>query len=200
MPIDQAVKDRAYKIDPPCWKSYSGKDKQYKQRMDSRRTASLTQARKEIAELDRKIERTWRSLARHVHPEVPAEQPDAPWLSPPLVTPPFKLMFPKIGVAHMTPLHILIGIHYASRPAPYAESEPEHRYSKAVRAYTEDLVRAGLLTPREPDTDDVPEHVRNTAAYAATDGLRMWVDALTDVPLPKLREAWTHPALPPRAV
>jgi hypothetical protein len=99
----------------------------------------------------------------------------------------------------MAPLHILIGIHYASRLCPYAEDEPEHRYSKAVRAYTEDLVCAGMLTPREPDGDDVPEHIRNTAAYTATDGLRMWVDALTDVPLPKLRTAWIHPALSPRA-
>jgi hypothetical protein len=100
----------------------------------------------------------------------------------------------------MTPLHILIGIHYASRPCPYSESEPEHRYSQAVRSYTEELVRAGLLTKREPDGDDVPEHARNTAEFAATDGLRMWVDALTDVPLPKLREAWVHPTLSPRAV
>lgn len=167
MPIDQAVKDRAYKIDPPCWKSYSGRAKVYKQRMDARRTAALAQARKEL------ITDLW-----------PASS---------------KTMTPTIE-AHMTPLHILIGIHYASRVCPYGESEPEHRYSKAVRAYTEDLVRAGLLTPREPDGDDVPEHVRNTAAYAATDGLRMWVDALTDVPLPKLRTAWTHPALAPRAV
>jgi hypothetical protein len=100
----------------------------------------------------------------------------------------------------MTPLHILIGIHYATRLEPYGEREPEHRYSKAVRAYTEDLVRAGLLIPREPDTDDVSEHIRNTSAYAPTEGLRMWVDALTDVPPPKLRTAWIHPALSPRAV
>ena len=100
----------------------------------------------------------------------------------------------------MTPLHILIGIHYATRLCPYGESEPEHRYSKAVRRYTEDLVRAGMLTPREPDTGDMLECVRNTASYAPTDGLRMWVDALTDVPVPKLREAWTHPALASRAV
>ena len=100
----------------------------------------------------------------------------------------------------MTPLHILIGIHYGTRVCPYSESEPEHRYSKAVRDYTADLVRAGMLIEREPDTDAVPEHVRNTATYAPTDGLRMWVDALTDISLPKRREAWTHPALSPRAV
>jgi hypothetical protein len=98
----------------------------------------------------------------------------------------------------MTPLHILIGIHYAARVCPYGESEPEHRYSQAVRAYTEDLVRAGLLTPRAPDGPNIPEHIRNTAAYAPTEGLRMWVDALTDMPIPKLREAWIHPALASR--
>jgi hypothetical protein len=99
----------------------------------------------------------------------------------------------------MTPLHILIGIHYATRLCPYGESEPEHRYSNAVRAYTEGLVKADMLTPREPDGPNIPEHIRNTAAYAPTDGLRMWVEALTDVSLPKLREAWTHPTLAPRA-
>ena len=51
----------------------------------------------------------------------------------------------------MTPLHILIGIHYLCRPCPYAEHEPEHANSPAVRDYTQDLVRAGLLVPREPD-------------------------------------------------
>lgn len=99
----------------------------------------------------------------------------------------------------MTPLHILIGIHYATRLCPYAENDPEHRYSRAVRDYTAALVRAGMLIPRTPDGPEVSEHVRNTAEYAPSDGLRMWVDVLADVPFPKLRTAWTHPALPPRA-
>ena len=50
MPIDQDVKDRAYTIDPQCWKSYSGKATRHKQRMDSRRNASLVQAQKELSE------------------------------------------------------------------------------------------------------------------------------------------------------
>lgn len=50
MPIDQSIKDRAYLIDPECWKSYSGNAPRHKQRMDTRRTASLEQARKEIEE------------------------------------------------------------------------------------------------------------------------------------------------------
>ena len=95
----------------------------------------------------------------------------------------------------MTPLHIRIAIHYLCHPYPYAENEPEHRFSPATRAYTQDLVNAGLLVPREPDAD--PKG--NTAEYEGTVGLRVYVDALEAVPLPKLREAWIHPMLEPRA-
>ena len=100
----------------------------------------------------------------------------------------------------MTPLHIQIAIHYHCRPCPYAENEPEHRYSRAVRMYTQDFVDAGLLIPRTPDDDDVPEHQRNTAEFASTEGLRMFIDALCEISLPKKREAWVHPSMPPRPV
>jgi hypothetical protein len=48
--IAPEIKERAYLIDPQCWKSYSGKATRHKQRADSRRTASLAQARKELIE------------------------------------------------------------------------------------------------------------------------------------------------------
>jgi hypothetical protein len=41
-------KQRAYQIDPECWQSYSGKPKDFKQRIDKRRNAALKQAEKEI--------------------------------------------------------------------------------------------------------------------------------------------------------
>lgn len=43
-----AVKARAYVLDPECWVSYSGKPKHFKQVMDLRRTAALKNAKKEV--------------------------------------------------------------------------------------------------------------------------------------------------------
>lgn len=46
----QRVKERAYKIDPECWESYSGKPKPFKQAMEQRRQASLLKAEKQVRE------------------------------------------------------------------------------------------------------------------------------------------------------
>lgn len=47
MAYSDKVKQIAYKIDPDCWVSYSGQPKEYKQRMDIRRLASLKKAQSE---------------------------------------------------------------------------------------------------------------------------------------------------------
>lgn len=46
--VAYAIKERAYKLDPLCWESYSGKPKHLKQYMDSRRTASIAAAQSEL--------------------------------------------------------------------------------------------------------------------------------------------------------
>lgn len=43
------VKQLAYKIDPECWVSYSGKPRKFKAYMDSRRTAALEEAERRVA-------------------------------------------------------------------------------------------------------------------------------------------------------
>lgn len=40
----QTVKDEAYKLDPECWVSYSGKPRDFKRAMDVRRLAALRKA------------------------------------------------------------------------------------------------------------------------------------------------------------
>lgn len=40
----QEVKDIAYKLDPECWESYSGKPRAIKRAMDTRRTRALQEA------------------------------------------------------------------------------------------------------------------------------------------------------------
>ncbi|WP_186214549.1 hypothetical protein [Burkholderia gladioli] len=48
----QEVKELAYKLDPECWVSYSGRPRKFKAYMDSRRTASLEEAERRIARGD----------------------------------------------------------------------------------------------------------------------------------------------------
>lgn len=44
MPYPDRVKNLAYKLDPDCWVSYSGKSPGFKARMDCRRSAALEKA------------------------------------------------------------------------------------------------------------------------------------------------------------
>ena len=44
MPYKTEVKEKAYKIDPDCWESYSGKPKEVKREMDWRRQSCLEEA------------------------------------------------------------------------------------------------------------------------------------------------------------
>ena len=48
----EAVKQRAYALDPECWVSYSGKDKAFKQAMDKRRTTALACAQSAPSPVD----------------------------------------------------------------------------------------------------------------------------------------------------
>ncbi len=50
MSYPQEVKDRAYTIDPACWLSYSGRPKNIKRYMDSRREAALILAQTQMRE------------------------------------------------------------------------------------------------------------------------------------------------------
>jgi hypothetical protein len=74
----------------------------------------------------------------------------------------------------MTPLHILIAIHYYTSPGNYAEGTP-HCRSSATREYTQHLIDAGLLRP-------TPGNERGD--YEATDACKVWIDALCAVPFP----------------
>lgn len=44
----EAMKQRAYILDPECWISYSGMSPEHKRKVEVRRTASLEQAAKDI--------------------------------------------------------------------------------------------------------------------------------------------------------
>ena len=55
MSFDNAIKALARRIDPVCWRSYSGKSRDFKRGMEVRRTASLRKAQDEAAAVDGKI-------------------------------------------------------------------------------------------------------------------------------------------------
>lgn len=83
-----------------------------------------------------------------------------------------------------SPLEIQIAIHFWTRPTKYAEHEPDHRNSGAVKAILSWYVRDGLLEPTAPN-----EHGE---IYKATEALGVWVDALCTVPFPV--QKWVIPA------
>lgn len=47
----------------------------------------------------------------------------------------------------VTPLHLMILLHHNGILSPYAENDPGHRDSEAVRDYTKDLADWGLIEP-----------------------------------------------------
>jgi hypothetical protein len=86
-----------------------------------------------------------------------------------------------------SPLMISIGLHYWTSPGDYAENDPEHANSPAVRDCIDFMLDAGMLRPND-DTDKG----RRPAKYRATDALKAWVlDGLCEVPFPE--RTWIIP-------
>jgi hypothetical protein len=76
----------------------------------------------------------------------------------------------------MTPLQIKIALHYYTTAAPYAEYD----LPTVVLNCIDELVRAGMLIPES----------NSLSGYLATDGLRVYVDKLMSIPLPKSITSW----------
>ena len=81
-------------------------------------------------------------------------------------------------LAMMTPLQIRMAVHYWSSTAPYAEHDPDHAGSLAVRNQREGLVEAGLLK-------------HEGSGFRPTEALPVYIEALCRTPLPVLR--WVIP-------
>jgi hypothetical protein len=77
-----------------------------------------------------------------------------------------------------TPLMITIALHYLTEKTDYS---PLDHVSQPVRQALNELSAAGLIESRPGAM----------LAYHATDGLRVWVEALCEVPLPVRR--WVIP-------
>lgn len=83
------------------------------------------------------------------------------------------------------PLEIQMALHFWTRPTAYAEHEPEHRNSGAVKAILAWYVRDGFL-----EVIPVNEHGET---YRATEALGVWVKALCAVPFPV--QKWVIPTV-----
>lgn len=88
-----------------------------------------------------------------------------------------------------SPLKIMIGLHYWTTPTPYAEHDPGHANSPAVRDAVQDFINAGMLVERETPGE-------YGSKYEATDAMRVWVEALCSVRWPV--QVWVVPSALPR--
>jgi hypothetical protein len=79
---------------------------------------------------------------------------------------------------------IMIGLHYWTSPAPYAERESAHRESPAVAEAMCSFVNGGMLRKREAPN-------KYGGEYEATDALGAWVEGLTSVRWPV--QVWVIP-------
>jgi hypothetical protein len=73
-----------------------------------------------------------------------------------------------------SPLHWHILLWYYSRQVKYANTDPDHSNSRAVRDYTNQLIAHGLIQSYDDDTD----------IYVATGRGRALVEFLFSLPLP----------------
>jgi hypothetical protein len=81
----------------------------------------------------------------------------------------------------MTPLQITMMLHYYAIAAPYAQHEPEHAISPAVRSQTQDLADAGLIEPSST----------SGSGWRSTDKGKAYVEMLCDLPVPVCK--WVQP-------
>lgn len=80
----------------------------------------------------------------------------------------------------MTPLQIGLMLHYYTTPRPYAEHEPDHASSGAVREKRADLCRAGML-----------EGCNTFSGWRVTEKGEAYVAALEAVQVPVCK--WVQP-------
>lgn len=86
-----------------------------------------------------------------------------------------------------TPLEIDIALWYYTRPGDYGEGMGDHNFkAPAVQEALKRFVDAGLLKAHEPNSD-LPQLFHNT------EGLRVYVETLCNVPWPEQR--WVVPSM-----
>jgi hypothetical protein len=171
MPWPSNIKNLAYKLDPECWQSYSGKSKAYKQAMEARRIKSLQLA----DNIDRKNGRPYNKHGRW--PRLQQESTN---------------MIKK----HLTPLHMKIFMHYATGPVYDYGYElhagglsyfiTAHGNSPAVRAYRLDLVEMGLMSWNSDNVIESWNDPNRPARCELTKAGKTFFHTLIATPVPQI--------------
>lgn len=103
----------------------------------------------------------------------------------------------------VTPLHIMMLMHYNGCCTPYALYDHGHRRSRAVSQYRAELCAWGLIKPIKLDGNivrDDPDRFSDTTAeqddvglYGATDRGKVLITAMCALPLPESITEWRMP-------
>lgn len=88
--------------------------------------------------------------------------------------------------ATVSPLELMIALHYHTTPTLYSEHNSQHAYSPAVIGIKEDFIARGYLIPARPEWQE-----KYGLDFEATDALRVWADAICRVPRPE--HVWVIP-------
>lgn len=201
MPYPPRVKFLAYELDRACWRSYSGKPKEFKREMDARRTAALKRAetinarpypfaqtsRLTVGAATRAairavVERHGvgraREILRTIAPGATkiTDIPDEKW--PEMHQKFLDALKPKPEIFDMGTLKLIMMLHFATFAGPLTPEE--RRTSAAYTKYVKELLAEGMIErPTEAQRKEHPGW-----AYKATAKGRVYVEALKAVPYP----------------
>lgn len=83
-------------------------------------------------------------------------------------------------------VELMMALHYACTPLPYARHEPQHRYSPVVKAVQKAWLAKGFIV-----LADEHDKLEYGSDYVGTEALRVWTEAMCQVPEPVLK--WEIP-------
>ena len=89
---------------------------------------------------------------------------------------------------HNSPLEIMIAIHYHVYPGTYSKDDLNHARSSAVKEIKERFLKLGLLKEARKEFKE-----KYGADYEGTEGLKVWVNALCNIPKPIMLMTWIIP-------
>lgn len=177
------VKRIAYRLDPECWISYSGKPVEEKRAIEARRGAAL-KAAKLYCEMVDTIRRPdpYRELTIRI---------ELPPLNPAHLAAVFSSPYgqtPMSSTPYHAPLKLRMLLHFHALMEPFAPEKT--RTSQAYTTFVRELLRDGLIErPTEEQRKQFPGW-----AYRTTPKGRVFIDALTSTPLPvPVAPKWTMP-------
>lgn len=91
------------------------------------------------------------------------------------------------------PLYYILLFHYHTTPKPYAEHDPKHASSAAVRMFRNQLIQDNLIEPAEIVNHKITTgpNIRQTPGiFVSTDRGKAMVKHICNLPLPSIHTEW----------